>query len=346
MSAFAGGALSLGGSLLGGLFGGDKRTSAYHYFNDLAAHGQSLYGFPLFNQGAQAKYGMPQEQTYPFKARQALDSFMQQGGSLADRFGQQGQQNINQFSGNMGGLADMVGQRGQSMGASLMGSYMGDTAGLGRDAKRIEAEARQWGAGRERQINSDYDAYTRQRAGDLLGSYFNRGLGNSTIATAGLAQLGGETERARQSSLQNAAESSNDRITGAMQYGTNLQAARAAGLPSIYAQQFGMQGAGDPYRMAQYQGQYQGQDSLLTRLLGTRMGLQERQLGMLASPDLINPDPMRWAQLYAGQPQSSSNQFMSSLGSGIAGIGTSLLGNYFGGGGGGQQGNPYAYGPF
>lgn len=332
MSMFAGAALGGIGSAISGLFGGNNASANELMFRDLAAYGLSLDGLPLYNTKAQAKYGLPQgQQTNQQQARGALTDYQNQVGGLLGNYAQQGQGNINQYLGGLGGLINNMNQRGAGFSGQMLGDYDRGTNRLLDSAGAVTGIAQRLGSN----INSDFDALARRGSGDLYAGMNNRGLANSTIASAGASQFAGEMERARQGSLAGAA----NQEMQAQQYITNLAASREAARPAIQQTAFGLQSAADPYSFQALQQGYGVQDQFLNRMLGSQIGVQDRTLGLLGQPDMMYSDPYKWASLYAGAPQQSGgNNWASSFGSGLAGIGSYILGNSFGGGGGSAGG--------
>lgn len=337
-------------SFLDDLFGGKPKADPNFY--------PSLYGYQRIA-GVPSSRSPEAQRVYGNYAGRGLvptdeeiaaagGSYRDQGLSAISRYGTESNRLIDAYGSNGGttpamlrALAADITGRGQRAGSTILGDFDTGTGRLSADVAALIARAQQYGTGRADQINRDFDVAGQRGAGSVIGKYYGRGLGASTIASGAASQFGGEIERARAAALQNASEDAIGQELGARQFGIGTIGQRLGQRPGVqqYATELGYRG--DPYT-AQAIG---SQDDMIRRMLGLRLGIQDQTLGLLANPSIlypqINPQIPGTPMVQGGSPGLGG---IGQLGLGALSFlgGNALGGNLgfggLGGGGGGGYG--------
>lgn len=342
-----GGALFAGGSLLGGLFGGQDRRLPQNYWLDRALH-QQVYGAPMpdspearrifqnyYDRGSLVSpEGLAaQGGSYRDQVNRALESFTGNLTSLYDNY----ESGLGGNRGDFRSLAGEVSRRSGEAATRLRSAYSGALSDIGNRTQSIIDEADRFGQGREDAIRRDYRDAMGGEIGRALAGSLSSGYSRGTTAAANASLAAERVLRARDSALLDASESASDRRMGARQYATDAMASLYRMAPDVEsaANEYGFR---DIPLLSQNLTINRGD---MAQLLGLRTSLEETRLGRLAPAGLFYPDPYPQG---GGEYSVPSNPGLAGVGNALGGIGSFLLGNSLYGQG--NAGNEVATNPF
>lgn len=350
MSVLGGGLLSGVGAAISGIFGGSRQKYLPHAWPDRYQRAR-VTGAPMANNAeANRVYDdyegrglmiseadlAAQGGSYRQQGQTALSGFQQALAALASQFGTDARGSLGGYTGQLRDLAARIRARGEGLAGGVMSGAMGLDESE-RVARSVPGQTDRYLEDQKRQINADYDVAGERGAGRIIGNFFGRGLGKSTIASGAASQFAGETERARSASLLGAEQSALDRWTAAQNNLSSLLATNAMRRAELNRTAGDILYRSDAPEAAAYSAEYGGEMDILSRVLGMGVAGEEAALSRLAPAGVFYPDPtpdLGSGGMYSAQGSGLADAFGGALG----GVGGLLLGRGLGGGGGGGGG--------